>query len=550
MNSSYGKSNNKSGSVNAFDFDLGLGSGRSAPMNDKRNQTPSYSSTAYGYSSAQPKPNAASSWTHQPVLPAQSGPTSMVGDIFGKSWNSPAPPSSSASVVGVVNGKNPNLFSDLVNSAIGGNKSSSNVPLKNTAPVASQNTFSMGNMGNSLPKNSYSAGGAAGSNVSSSGGNVNYGGSYGKSSSLGGINMNSGGGSVRNPNIGGPSMKSMAGSGVGGVGVGSSKDPFGSLVDFRSKSSAGMKSASKATEKSGFGDDLFGGFQNATSNSSSSAFPTSNNDPVGDPFGNFQDATSKTSVDSFSSSAFSANNSDPLGDVFSNFQNAPSKTGGSSFSSGAFPTTNNDPLGDFGFSSSVPTSQSQPKKQSSGANGFDALFSSTPGGVTGGTEGFTTQQFSEGDDWGINEDFAGNDSGGTTELEGLPPPPAGVSASSAKNKGMDNYKQGQFADAIKWLSWAVVLLEKASDDDGTADVLVNRASCYKEVGEYKKAVADCTKVLECDGKNVSVLVQRALLYESMEKYKLGAEDLRTVMKLDPGNRVARSTIHRLTKMAG
>lgn len=57
------------------------------------------------------------------------------------------------------------------------------------------------------------------------------------------------------------------------------------------------------------------------------------------------------------------------------------------------------------------------------------------------------------------------------------------------------------------------------------------------------------QVLEHDEKNVSVLVQRALLYESMEKYKLGAEDLRTVMRLDPGNRVARSTIHRLTKMA-
>ncbi|GAB4843647.1 hypothetical protein Ancab_013612 [Ancistrocladus abbreviatus] len=81
------------------------------------------------------------------------------------------------------------------------------------------------------------------------------------------------------------------------------------------------------------------------------------------------------------------------------------------------------------------------------------------------------------------------------------------------------------------------------------EVLSCRASCYKEVGEYKKAVADCTKVLDHDGKNVSVLVQRALLYESMEKYKLGAEDLRTAMKLDPGNRVARSTIHRLTKMA-
>lgn len=57
------------------------------------------------------------------------------------------------------------------------------------------------------------------------------------------------------------------------------------------------------------------------------------------------------------------------------------------------------------------------------------------------------------------------------------------------------------------------------------------------------------QVLDSDGVNVSVLVQRALLYESMEKYRLGADDLRTVMKIDPANRVARSTIHRLNKMA-
>lgn len=57
------------------------------------------------------------------------------------------------------------------------------------------------------------------------------------------------------------------------------------------------------------------------------------------------------------------------------------------------------------------------------------------------------------------------------------------------------------------------------------------------------------QVLENDEANVSVLVQRALLYESMEKYRLGAEDLRTVLKIDPGNRIARSTVHRLTKLA-
>ncbi|KAI8032013.1 hypothetical protein LOK49_LG01G01572 [Camellia lanceoleosa] len=69
----------------------------------------------------------------------------------------------------------------------------------------------------------------------------------------------------------------------------------------------------------------------------------------------------------------------------------------------------------------------------------------------------------------------------------------GVSASVAKNKGIDNYKQGKYVDAIKWLSWAVILLEKSCDGAASMEVLSSRASCYKEVGEYKKAVVDCTK---------------------------------------------------------
>ncbi|KAM0833567.1 hypothetical protein ACQ4PT_064178 [Festuca glaucescens] len=153
--------------------------------------------------------------------------------------------------------------------------------------------------------------------------------------------------------------------------------------------------------------------------------------------------------------------------------------------------------------------------------------------------------------WTWSPDYvAGGDTGGTTtELDGLPAPPSGLTASAAKAKGMDNYKGGQYADAIKWLSWAVLLIEKTGKNAGIAEVLSSRASSYKEVGEYKKAIADCSKVLEQDKENVSVLVQRALLYESSEKYRLGADDLRLVLKIDPSNRLARSMIHRLNKMA-
>nr|GMD66416.1 uncharacterized transmembrane protein DDB_G0289901 [Ipomoea batatas] len=485
MNSNYGKSNMKSGSMNNFDFDFGLNTGRSRSLNDQKHQTSSYSSSAqskpYGTASWTNQPNTnKASWTHQPVG-SLSGPTSMVGDIFGKTWGSAAPSNTgSASTVGIVTNKDPNLFGDLVNSALGPNKGGSNVPLKNSTPVTNKSSFSMGGMADSLPKTGSSvksSGTLGGSNQSF--GNFTSGG-YNTNVSSGNVNMSAP--NNRSSGLGGTPMSGMAG-GVGGMG--SKKDPFSTLVDFGSKPAANMNSGSK-------------GRSSATSH-------------VDDAFGDFQNASKS----------------------------------GSSFSSNAFPASNN-----ASATSRANTSHPKPHAQSSGGAGdFDSLFQSST--TSFGGSAVESQQFSGGDDWGFESEFGGgNDNGGTTELEGLPPPPAGLSASTAKSKGMDNYKQGQYADAIKWLSWAVVLLEKTSDITGTAEVLSSRASCYKEVGEYKKAVADCTKVLDHDEKNVSVLVQRALLYENMEKYKLGAEDLRIVMKLDPTNRVARSTIHRLTKMAG
>ncbi|KAK7264663.1 hypothetical protein RJT34_32273 [Clitoria ternatea] len=473
MNSNYGKSTTqKSSSVSLnnfnFDFDLGIGSNRPKSLNDQKNPNPNPNpNPSYSYSSPQPnKPFNKPSWTHQPApAPAQTalpgGPPSMVGDIFGKSWGSTQ---TSSSNIGIVN-KNPNLFGDLVNSALGqGSKtSSSNVPLKN-AP--SKPSFSMGTMADSLPKTANTPHNTA------------------TWASSGSFTVNSN----KTPNIGGSSLRNMATGAVNGTGTGTgmgsnNKDPFSSLSGIGSKQSAALNSAAKVqTRKDNLGDD--------------------------DGFGDFQNASK--------------------------------------------PSTGSAGI-DFDFIGSA-TSNPTPV-QRSGADPMDMFFTSSSGSAGGAavaSKGFGGQPSSGMDDWGLDSEFGGggHDVGGTTtELEGLPPPPPGISGSAAQGKGMDNYKQGQFADAIKWLSWAVVLLEKTGDNAATAEVLSCRASCYKEVGEYKKAVADCTKVLDNDETNVSVLVQRALLYESMEKYRLGAEDLRTVLKIDPANRVARSTVHRLAKMA-
>lgn len=488
MNSNYGKTTS---SLNNFDFDFGLNTNSSRSLNDQKNKSRpnSYSYTSSSTTSfSQPKsagwqPNKAS-WTPQPAAPGLcptrselGAPTSMVGDISGKSWSSMGPSSGSSTGIGIAK-KDPNLFGDLVSSALGQNKSSSNVPLKSatpaSAPAGAKSSFSMGNMANSLPK--------GGNSVKSSANNLG-------SSEFGSFVSASSAGSGYSSNLGGPSLKNMGSTGVkGGAAAASSKDPFSNLAGFGSKlsGSASLRSSTKPNHAI-TNDFAFGDFQNAPN-----GFSSSQSTPVG--------STSTASV--------------PKMDSFFN--------------------------------------QNQKPAQSSGTVDFDMLFpSSSASGrtATAASKATETQQFSGGDDWDMEFGGGAHDNETTTELEGLPPPPAGVSASNAKSKGLDNYKQGQFADAIKWLSWAAILLEKSGDASGTTEALTCRASCYKEVGELKKAVADCTKVLENDEKNVGVLVQRALLYESMEKYKLGAEDLRTVMKLDPLNRVARSTIHRLNKMA-
>ncbi|KAF8387724.1 hypothetical protein HHK36_026378 [Tetracentron sinense] len=408
-------------------------------------------------------------------------PSSMVGDIFGKTWDSSARSGSKARL-GIVE-NNPNLFGDLVGSALGQSKSNSHVPLKNAAPTSTTNSYSMGKLADTLPKNSNST---AKNN-------------WGSSENLGSYSTVNSTNNNKTGNLGGLSLRSGVGSGAA---ISSKKDPFGSLVDFGTKPAINVNSTASNCNSLNTEDYSFGAFQNA----------------------------SKSGAPSFPSNVFPATNNNSMGS-----------------NSGSGPKMNN-----FGIPTKNVDCENQLPPQSTGVDPLDILFSSSSASAAAApmaSEGTGGQPFSEIDDWGLGSDFGGSDMGGTTELEGLPPPPAGVTASAAKNKGLDNHKQGQFADAIKWLSWTVVLLEKAADNAATMEVLSCRASCYKEVGEYKKAIADCTTVLEHDNTNVSVLVQRALLYESTEKYKLGTEDLRTVMKIDPGNRLARSTIHRLAKMA-
>ncbi|KAG0448601.1 hypothetical protein HPP92_027749 [Vanilla planifolia] len=117
-------------------------------------------------------------------------------------------------------------------------------------------------------------------------------------------------------------------------------------------------------------------------------------------------------------------------------------------------------MNDFGIPVSSLRPQQKPTQGGVGVDPLDMLFPSSTSSTNAAGTSSGDQPIPEMNDWDVGAEFGGHETGGTTtELEGLPPPPAGVTVMLAKTKGLDSYKQGQFADAIKWLSWTVMLLE-------------------------------------------------------------------------------------------
>ncbi|GBG69362.1 hypothetical protein CBR_g4056 [Chara braunii] len=157
----------------------------------------------------------------------------------------------------------------------------------------------------------------------------------------------------------------------------------------------------------------------------------------------------------------------------------------------------------------------------------------------------------------VDFDMWGDDDGGGTpapagsedHIDGVPPPPPGLSLAGTKEKGDSFYKGGQFGDAIKYYSWAFVLSQREGHKNvqTIVEVLLNRAMSYKEAGDCRRAVDDCSKVLELQTTNVSALEKRAFLYESMEKYKLGVADFKKILEMEPGHREGIRGLARLQK---
>lgn len=194
----------------------------------------------------------------------------------------------------------------------------------------------------------------------------------------------------------------------------------------------------------------------------------------------------------------------PIGDIFAD--DSPAQKPSGAVEQFLAPATSGDPNLASSKCSTISDASSvaKPSPQSSKPSGPDSSEefyglpeeekSSAVTEVRAETEGETSPPNSpvSFDGKGIMD--AGLYEGLTAELEGLNPPPGGLTAEVASKKGKVLYKEGQYPNAIMWLSWAEELIGKDKNDALLVQIITCRFACFKQIGEYKKALMDCTKV--------------------------------------------------------
>lgn len=114
------------------------------------------------------------------------------------------------------------------------------------------------------------------------------------------------------------------------------------------------------------------------------------------------------------------------------------------------------------------------------------------------------------------------------------------SAEIAKMEGNEYFKAGKGEAAIKAYTRAVKCCDLTDDKDKMtyADILANRAACYRQLYNADACVADCTEALKYNPRHAKAYIRRAQSYESLEKFKEALKDFEQANMLAPGVSVA------------
>lgn len=124
-------------------------------------------------------------------------------------------------------------------------------------------------------------------------------------------------------------------------------------------------------------------------------------------------------------------------------------------------------------------------------------------------------------------------------------------AVALKNKGNECFKNGQYAEAIKYYSEAI---DSCPSDVSPSDLSAfyqNRAAAQEKLDNYAAVIEDCTKALEGNKRYVKAVVRRAKAYERLEKYKEALHDFTAACILEGfGNFTTMTSAEQVLKALG
>jgi len=108
-----------------------------------------------------------------------------------------------------------------------------------------------------------------------------------------------------------------------------------------------------------------------------------------------------------------------------------------------------------------------------------------------------------------------------------------------KREGNEMFAKGDQEGAIEKYTQAIEACGDEGKDAGLkADILANRAACYRQLYNPKAVVDDCSLALKLNPQHVKALVRRAQAYENLEKYEDALRDFDLANVLSPGTKVA------------
>ncbi len=139
-----------------------------------------------------------------------------------------------------------------------------------------------------------------------------------------------------------------------------------------------------------------------------------------------------------------------------------------------------------------------------------------------------------------------------------------------KARAKEMFRGGKFEDAIQMYGEALRDEEKrrergevlessgattASNNNNSssnslrATLFLNRAECYRQMGQMQECEKDCEEALQLDPQNEKGLLRRALCREHFERFDEALEDFESAKRSSPSSLLASSGIERCKKLA-